>query len=731
MGCLAVLTPSWQRSVDCRALASTALAAAGCLVPTPWISLPAALALTLWLPGRSLLGILPPRDEYLGRTWIALAAAFVLVPVPLTALWSFSNDRAAVLVSLLGLNLLLILWRMLAVGRSRGGPERTVLAPRPPTDSGFLTSSCSESVPVSVHATRASRVALALLLLFTGGCVWASLYLPEAGGRIAPRPAHDYIKHHAVLLSLGNSPLPLHNYFYAAERDTPYHYYHYHYLVPAALRKLGGDRASIGLTFALTSGLLAMVFAALVFLLARELFGGRSRWAPWWAAACVTIIGGWDVIPVLLHMWQGAAPVVVLDSWIPSPWRIHNLMTQYIWCPQHISGALIVLLAAWWLRQSPRGAWWVVMGPLLATALFGTSLYLAMTTFSAAAIYLISRAVDARRQGGRLGTWLLAAIGMGGVAVALMLPQILGYLEMNRRGVGGLTVTWPRFDHALVGRLAEPGVLANWLDAPWIWLTEFGVLAIAAVLVGRSFWRDAWRDPGLRLLLLAGAVGLAVVYTIRSSHAMVDYSFRVSVMPAQVFAALCVAAACVRTGSPLRSRRLLGGICRVSVLMGLPVGLYEAPMMAVRTWLRPPAEQQDAGAIRFLREHTPPDAVIQGDPRDRVSLPQLTHRGLGVADLDNSHVRVFYPQNICLMRATCGAVEQALREDDAARAHVALAAAGVEYVLFGAAELRRGARPQAFADNDRFEQVYVDEKAAVFRLRRDEVRYHESKTDDR
>ncbi len=726
-----MLTPSRQRSVDCRTLAGTALAAAGCLTPTPWVSLPAALALTVWLPGRSLLGILPPRDQYPGRTWIALAAAFVLVPVPLTAVWAFSNDRAAVLVSLAGLNLLLILWRMLAVRRSRGGPEFALMAPRSLANRHLMCLGDSWSAPVFVHATRVSRAALALLLLFTGGCVWASLYLPEAGGRMAPRPAHDYIKHHAVLLSLENSPLPLHNYFYAAERDTPYHYYHYQYLVPAALRKLGGDRASIGFTFALTSGLLAMVLAAMVFLLARELFGGRSRWAPWWAAACVTVVGGWDVIPVLLRMWQGAAPVVVLDSWIPSPWRIHNLMTQYMWCPQHVSGALIVLLTAWWLRQSPRGAWWVAMGPLLAAALFGTSLYLAMTAFVAAAIYLISRAVDARRQGGRLGTWLLAAIGMGVVAGALMLPQTLGYLEMSRRGVGGLTLTWPRFDHALVGRLAEPGVLANWLDAPWIWLTEFGVLAVAAVLVGRSFWRDAWRDPGLRLLLLAGAVGLAAVYTIRSSHAMVDYSFRVSVMPAQVFAALCVAAVCVPKGSRLRSRRLLGGVCGVSAVLGLPVGLYEAPMMAVRTWLRPPAEQQDAGAIRFLREHTPPDAVIQGDPCDRVSLPQLAHRGLGVADLDNSHVRVFYPRNIRLMRATCGAVEQALREEDAARAQAALAAASVEYVLFGTAELRRGPRPSAFADNDRFEQVYADEKTAVFRLRRDEVRYHESKTDDR
>jgi len=649
-----------------------------------------------------------------GEICLAPAVSFVLLPLPLTAVWSFSNGRGIVAAAIGLINALLLAWRWRTARRGSGGGER-IQAPAP-VEETLATPSRSEAL--ASPRPLAPRIALAPLLLFTGGCVWASLYFPEAGGRTAPRPAHDYVKHHAVLLSLERSPLPLHNYFYAAERDVGYYYYHFHYLVPAAIRKLAGDRVTIGLTFALTSGLLAMVFTAMVYYLAQEWLRGRSRWGAWWAAACVTVVGGWDVIPVAIRTCLGAAPVIVLDSWIPSPWRIHNLMTQFMWCPQHVAGALIVLLAAMWLRQYPQGGRWLALGPLLAVALLGTSVYLAMTVFAAAVVYWASRAIESRRASGRWGWWPAAGVALGLLTSLLTLPQVLGYLEMSRRGVGGLTLAWPRFDYAVLGRLLAPGPAANWLDASWVWMLEFGTLGLAIVCVRSSFWAAVWKDYGLRLLLLSGAAGLAMAYTLRSSHALVDYGFRISVMPAQVFAALAAAALWMPDGARLNSRRALGVVWGIGVALGLPVGLYEAPMMAVRTAFRASPEQQDAGAIHFLRHCTPPDAVLQGSPYDRVSLLQMTDRCLGVADLENSHVRVFYPLDVERLRAACGAVDQALREPRGGRAAATLAAAGVDYVLIGSVERWRGSDPSAFADDEGLERVYADEQAAVFRVRR-------------
>ncbi len=648
---------------------------------------------------------------------MAPAVSFVLLPLPLTALWSFSNDRWTLAAVLGGINALLLLWRRLASRQELGGRQGCRSGHIQP---GFQQGATVSPRPETTISRQppAPRIALAILLLFTGGCVWASLYLPEAGGRMVPRPAHDYVKHHAVLLSLERSPLPLHNYFYAAERDTGYYYYHFHYLVPAAVRKLTGDRVTIGLSFALTSALLAMVFTAMVHRLAHDWLGGRSRYGAWWAAACVTVVGGWDIIPVVIRTGLGAAPVVVLDSWIPSPWRIHNLMTQFMWCPQHVAGMLIVLLAAMWLRQYPQGAWWLAIGPALALALLGTSVYLAMTVFAAAAVYWASRAMENRLQRGRWGRWLVCGVALALLTLLLALPQVFGYLEMSRRGVGGLTMAWPSFDYAFAGRLLAPGPLANWLDAPWVWMVELGIGGLAIALVGSAFWGAAWRDHGLRLLLLSGVAGLTAVYLLRSSHALVDYSFRVSVMPAQVVAALAAAALWMPNGSRLKSRRVLGIIWGIGVTLGLPVGLYEAPMMAVRTRLRGSPEQQDAGAIRFLRHCTPPDAVVQGSPYERVSLLQMTNRCLGVADLENSHVRVFYPLDVARLRVSCESVDRALREPQAGRAATILGAAGVDYVLIGSIERRQGIDPVAFEHDGGLERVYADEEATVFRVRR-------------
>lgn len=77
--------------------------------------------------------------------------------------------------------------------------------------------------------------ALAALIPITVG-VFGSYWLRSAYDRVGTRTARDYVKHHAVLLSLEFHPLPLHNVFYAAGADIAYYCYKYHYYVRVALR---------------------------------------------------------------------------------------------------------------------------------------------------------------------------------------------------------------------------------------------------------------------------------------------------------------------------------------------------------------------------------------------------------------------------------------------------------------------------------------------------------------
>ncbi len=660
-------------------------AALGCWSPVAWISFPAAAVLLLWLPGRAVIRLWRPISELPGAGCVAVAAAMVLMPIPLDWLWRWSNERLAVWVLSSGLNLLL--WAV----------------------------ACRNPVACAVGPKRPIRyrAGLAGLVIYVGICTFGSYWLPEAGGRLNPRPAHDYIKHHAILWSLERYPLPLHSIFYADESATPYYYYHYHHLLPAALRKLTGDRVSIGLAFGFSSAVLAMVFVGTVYLLAGTILGPGRPGGALLAATCVSVVGAWDIIPVLVRMLAGRRGVVVLDSWTPVPWRIHNLMTQYQWCPQHIAATLALLLSIIWLRQAPRSPGWLLAAPLLAASLFGSSVYLAMSIFPAAAIWAASevwRERAARRQ---------LAAAMGGLtllALLLMLPQGAGYAEMDARFPGNLTARWDRFDWALLGWLAPPGVLANLLDAPWLLLVEFGLPGAAVVLLSRAGWSGLWHDRGLRLLILASLLGVAAFLTVRSQHSPIDYGFRIAVMPTQVLAAIC--AGLLVDGGLIRrwARPWSKPVLALGLLLGLPVGLYEAPMMAARTLFWRTGDWSDAGAVRFLREHTSPDAVVQGDPVRRVTLPQLTDRRVGVADPGNPHVRVFYPRDPEGMRRVFSEVQRALSTNSSAVAYEILRQAGVTHVLAGEPERQRYGSMSQFDDRTRFDRLYADDQARVWRL---------------
>ncbi|MBU0641562.1 MAG: hypothetical protein KKB50_22110 [Planctomycetes bacterium] len=672
-------------------LVGLVLAALGCLAPTAWVAGPAAAALLLWAPGHLLLRRLYRGQSCRGSHWLAVAASITLMPVPLAWVWRWSNSFAAILACVLGVNLMLLV----VCGHSAAVPR-----------------------PRAMFPTRRTRLLFAALLAWVTVCVFCAYWLPEAGGRVGTRAAHDYVKHHAVLLSLERYPLPLHNVFYAAEADTAYYYYEYHYLVPAALRKLTHDRLSVGEALGFTSALLAAAFLALTYLLARDVL--HSSAAALFAAACVSIIGGWDVIPVALQIMGGGSPRIVLDSWSPVPWRIHNVATQFTWCPQHIAATLALLLACHALRRAPSARWWIWLGPMIGAAIFGTSVYLAMTIFLATAAYVGLRLLELRHEARTLGRTSLAVLAITALGVVLMGVQAWQYHLMGQRFPGGLTAQWDRFAYAFFGRLVPPGPLANYLDGWWIALVDFGLPGLALLPMAFTLRARLWRNAGMRLLVLVSAVGLVAVFTLRSNiNPGFDYSFRVATIPANVLAAICAGALLRGRRSVARRRFWRRPVIVVGVLLGLPVGFYELPLTAVRSLVLKERHAADGGAISYLRTQTPPDAVVQGDPLERVSLPQLIQRQMGVLDPDNPHVRVFMPRDFAAMQANAAAVQQAFATESGPRAWTTLRRLGVTHVLVGSAERRNWGELPQFADASHFEIVYKDKHAAVYRLRTD------------
>lgn len=661
---------------------------AGASAPWPLLSFPASLVLLAWLPGRllasALSGVAP---QARASDWVA--ASLALMPVPLYVAWWFSAERWVIVCVVAAVNAALWLF-----ARRR----TTALAP-PETESA------------------GQRLALFGLLGFTALCVFGAYVAPLLAGGAQVHAAHDYVKHHSVLLSLERHALPLRNYFYATEFDTPYYYYLAHHALAAGLRKLGGDRVPIPVALGVTSAAVACTLLALVYQLARRVLG--TAWPTVFAVACTALIGGWDVVPNLLRMLQGAAPVVVLDSWCPTPWRIHNLFTQFLWCPQHVVVVLTFLLAVRWLTLAPWARWWIAVAPLMAVSVFGSSVYLAMLLFPVAAAWALWRGLrsDGASRLVRLGgIALIAALG-----AAAMTPMAAGYAEMGERFGGGLTLDWPRFELAFVGRLLPPGPLANFADLPWLLLVDFGMAALACVLAAPTFWRRCWGEPALRMLLIAAPLGVLAMFTVRSSVSWSDYAFRLGVMPLQIVGALA-AGALLAGEIRAWARRMRLPVLLAGVVLGLPAGLYEPPGMVARAFLLPSKLRSDTGALAYLRT-TPPGTVVQGSPlsgrfgADREHLVELIERPMGVFDPENLHVRVFFPRDAGRWRRTHAEVESAFRTPSPEAAHSRLRRARVERVLVGSVERAHFGACEQFEDARYFAREYDDGAARVYAVR--------------
>lgn len=684
----------------------------------PPVAVPAMLVLLCYLPGRITVraaGLAASWDAT-GRFVLSVAVSLAITPVVLNPLWHVSHNPWLLLTAV---------WVMLSVGLWLT-ERRTADAPAQPLPAMHLFDDAS---------TCAVAAGLAIFVaLVTVGPYWPT----ELRGYPMPSLIHDFVKHHAILFSLERRPLPLGDPFYADGAAGPVYYYHFFYLIPATVRVVAGG-PGIEPAFGIQSAIVAVTTAAMFYLTVKRFTRGDRPAIL--GALLATVIGGLDIIPVMC-MRRG---VVTLDAWADHTVRIHNFLTQMIWSPQNISGVLIALVGVYIL--SLKGWWtgWFIMGPLLIAGIVGSSVWIAMPVLVGAAVSILIAFVS------RGTPWVvtlrraLGAAGVGALALLACAPTLLGYFDMSHRLGKSLTTDWPYQSHALLGRLAPPGILANLLDLPWVLAIELGPLVLFPLLLPATVWRRAWRDPGLRLLLVSGVVAVAGFVTFRSHFTYNDFGQKTMLvgMAAGVVLAACVVGPHKAKASLLNPfgwslRKGLRGEKRIVtvwfvglvLLAGLPVAVYEAPLTAVRRYLPaggplrgllPPAALlaiQEGPAYRFLRYDLPPDAVLQADWRsERVNLVQIARKQVGVTILQED-TQVFAPADPRAYEQCLTEVSESLSTPGpAAACRAVLRRHGITHVFIGTIERRRWSGLEKFDDSRYFEPVFRDGDIRVLALK--------------
>lgn len=728
------------------------LLAALCATRVPALALPGGLLLLGWLPGRVLLRAIRLDRRYCrgGRFLLSLGLSLAVMPVLLNPIWHSTNQGWQLL--LFSASLLTV--AMLLMGRFAQNAEITDEDGTNGGRPGEIQGSAAAPLLlfVSMRARVLATTLFGLIALGTIGSYW-----PGDIGR-GPTPAiiHDYIKHHAILFSMERGPLPLGNPFFADQATGPTYYYHFFYLIPATLRSFVPG-LSIGLAFGLCAALVGIAIAGLLTILAAELAASKkthpqmmqmSQMEAGKAGAAsvegvallalllATAVGGLDIVPVLLlHL-----KTVTLDAWADTLVRIHNLVTQMVWTPQNMQGLLVGLVGAWLLGRKSWWRGWLVLGPILAANLIGSSVWIAFALLPALVIFVVSdlRVEVARRLG--------AAALTGLMMLACAWPSLAGYREMSQRFGKSLTTEWSHQAHALLGHYVAPGPLANLLDLPWLLLIELGALIVFPLLLPGGVWRLAWRDRGVRLLLIASALALIGFVTLRSHYTYNDFGQRVILV---VLATGVVLAGQIVSGSsasttpiwnPLGWRfcemlspgrqRLAKFVFVPLLLLGLPVGLYQVPLAAVRrhlpltgpgSFLVPGDVRQalrEAGGLHFMRDHLPANAVVQAHWGDgRVDLLQLIGHPLGVTVLQEDTM-VFQPVQRAGHEQALADLTSALQSAGATPGAVrdTLAKHHITHVFVGEIE-RATWSGAAVLDDARFFRVdYRDAATAVYEV---------------
>lgn len=651
----------------------------------------AGFLLIAYLPGRLLLrrlGIEQHWDQP-GILVFSIAVSLATMPFLLNPAWHITHDRFIMLAYVTLINTVLILLRPV----SGGEPE----------------------TPFFEHK-RTKMLAVVIVGVVATGTIIP--YWPtELFGYPIPCAIHDHIKHHAMLHSMEQRHLPIGNLFYAPGADIPVHYYHFFYLIPATVRLFTAHAHALDLELAygIGSALVGISFVGVTYAFTKRFTGAESNATL--AAVLVSLVGGLDIIPLINHMIELGAFVIIQDAWAAQHYRLHTFLNQMIWAPQNLIGTLVVLLGMYML--SARGAWrgWFIIGPIWGAALVGSSIWVAIGALPALAIWTLTKPKLIPKAA-------IVAILMTAAAY----PSLAGYLEASARHDGSLSMIWARNRFSTLGYLVEPGILANWLDLPIRLIIEFGA-AMFFVFLTREQWRKIWNDNGVRWLMFGATIAVVGITIFHSNMKYNAFGQRI-MMLAMLFFTLATSQLIKPEFGKRRLWNPMGWSFRLSVprpavgaffilaIIGLPISVIEAPGSAFKRYLKSPPAEAEGNAFRFLRHELPPDAVLQGSTDEYGAyLAQIARRQIGVIG-PQEDVMVFDPPDRDPYLECFHDVAATLQQSEsAAETHATLNRYGITHLYLGLWESRQWLHLERFGDERFFEILFEQGDVRIVRLK--------------
>ncbi|NUQ17814.1 MAG: hypothetical protein HOP95_05070 [Sphingomonas sp.] len=440
---------------------------------------------------------------------------------------------------------------------------------------------------------------------------WANVDFDWNGRLYQSQYVVDTVKHAAVVGSLAQHGIPLHDPFFA--RAGPSGYYYYFYIAPALIHWMAAAIVDSRAAFAAASFATLIAFPAMLLLVAQEAAlipsDARRRFVGVLLFLCC--LSGFDLLPGLWMWFQYGRLMSDLDWWSEEiRWTLSSILFE----PHHMTAVMAVFAGALLLSTGERASLplrALAGGFAFATA-FGCSVWIVVGAAPALAIWWLWE----RAKLGTANIWALPLSGV--VALLVSLPQIADIragrapsgppLAFFVRPVGPVRV----LPHGVYEWIAHLAVL------PGGYLIEFGVFALGALaFLMRGRLAESRATPIGRLLLVSAPVALLLVTFLRSSIMYNDFGWR-AVWLAQLPALLWTASVLASrreplTRSPAWSAALaLGLVASVWDMAGLRLCCPEFSAGFVNA--HPAADYDSRGAYQWVDRSVSASVVVQHNP---------------------------------------------------------------------------------------------------------------------
>lgn len=438
---------------------------------------------------------------------------------------------------------------------------------------------------------------------------WTNVDFDWNGRLYQPLTVIDGVKHAAVVGSLAQHGVPLHDPFFA--RSGVAGYYYYFYIAAALIHWIGGALIDSRAAFAADTFATLLAFPAVLILLAKRAAlipeGAQSRFVTLIILLCC--VSGFDVLPAL-WIWVNSGYLIPQADWWSE--EVRWGLTSVLMAPHHMTAVIAIFTGCLVLAEAePRLIVRVgIAGAAFATA-FGCSVWIAL---AAVPILLIWWIYDFGSPASR-PVW---ALPLGGtIALLLSLPQI-GDIHAGR------TITGPPLVFAMrpVGPVRVlPHSVSEWVVhlavTPGGYLIEFGIFALGAIAFLSRGGLATSRSTSLgKLLLVSAPVALVMVTFIRSAVIYNDFGWR-AVWFAELPALLWTAA--LLTGPPTLHRSF---VWTAALVLGISSALWDlAGLRLIRPYYplifvngHPDVDYDARGAYQWIDGHLRANVIVQHNP---------------------------------------------------------------------------------------------------------------------